>query len=47
MIQIAVYVESSARFPALRALNREVKIIFDRHGIEIPFNQIVVHDAGK
>ena len=45
LIQIAVYVESTTRFPALRALNREVKIIFDRNGIEIPFNQLVLHEA--
>ncbi|MCR5486814.1 MAG: mechanosensitive ion channel family protein [Lachnospiraceae bacterium] len=45
LLQIAIYVESSMRFPALRALNREVKLIFDRNGIEIPFNQIVVHEA--
>ena len=45
MIQIAVYVDSTTRFPALRALNREVKLIFDRNGIEIPFNQIVVHET--
>ena len=45
MIQIAVYVDSTTRFPALRVLNREVKLIFDRNGIEIPFNQIVVHEA--
>ena len=45
MIQIAIYVESTTRFPALRALNREVKLIFDRNGIEIPFNQVVVHEA--
>jgi small conductance mechanosensitive channel len=45
MLQIAIYVDSTTRFPALRALNREVKLIFDRNGIEIPFNQIVVHEA--
>ncbi len=45
MLQIAIYVDSTTRFPALRALNREVKLIFDRYKIEIPFNQLVVHDA--
>ena len=47
MIQIAMYVDRSARFPAGRALNREIKIIFDREGIEIPFNQLVIHEAGN
>ena len=28
-----------------RDLNREIKILFDDHGVEIPFNQIVVHEA--
>ncbi len=28
-----------------RDMNRQIKIIFDDNGIEIPFNQIVVHEA--
>ena len=28
-----------------RDLNREIKILFDDNGVEIPFNQIVVHEA--
>ena len=32
-------------FSAPRLLNREIKIAFDKAGIEIPFNQIVVHEA--
>lgn len=32
-------------YSAPRLLNREIKIEFDRTGIEIPFNQIVVHEA--
>ena len=47
MIQIGMYVDRSSRMPATRALNREIKIIFDREGIEIPFNQLVIHEAGK
>lgn len=34
-------------YTAPRLLNREIKIHFDKEGIEIPFNQIVVHEAGK
>ena len=45
MILIVMFVERTSRFPATRALNRELKIIFDRRGVEIPFNQIVVHEA--
>ena len=44
-LRIAIYVASNLRYPALRALTREVKLMFDRRGIEIPFNQIVVHNA--
>ena len=44
-LRIAIYVKNSMRYPALRQLTREVKIMFDRRGIEIPFNQIVVHNA--
>ncbi|MBO4615881.1 MAG: mechanosensitive ion channel [Lachnospiraceae bacterium] len=32
-------------FSAPRLLNREIKMGFDKAGIEIPFNQIVVHQA--
>ena len=32
-------------FSAARLLNREIKVGFDKSGIEIPFNQIVVHQA--
>lgn len=44
-LKIAIYVKTSVRFPALRSLKREVKLIFDRRGIEIPYPQIVVHEA--
>jgi small-conductance mechanosensitive channel len=26
-------------------LTREVKLLFDREGIDIPYNQLVVHNA--
>ena len=46
-LRIAIYVNADVRYPALRCLNREVKLMFDRRGIEIPYNQIVVHSAGE
>lgn len=45
LLRIFFDVNSDDRFPAMRALNREIRLIFDRRGIEIPFNQIVVHEA--
>ena len=45
MIRIAIYMETPYRYSAFRALQREIKLIFDRRGIEIPLNQIVVHEA--
>lgn len=47
MIQISMFAEISRQYPATRALNREIKLIFDRRGIEIPFNQLVIHEAAK
>ena len=44
-LRIVIFVQADVRYPALRALNREIKLLFDRRGIEIPFNQIVVHQA--
>ena len=32
-------------FSGQRILNREIKVHFDKAGIEIPFNQIVVHEG--
>lgn len=46
-LRIVIYVDIAVKFVALRRLTREVKLIFDRHGIEIPFNQLVIHNAGE
>ena len=34
-------------FAVERAMNREVKVMFDKNGIDIPFPQVVVHKEGK
>lgn len=47
VLRFVVEVEETSFFPAFRALNRELKLMCDRHGIEIPFNQLVIHQAGK
>ena len=37
--------EELDKYGVRRQLNREIKLIFDENNIEIPFNQIVVHQA--
>ncbi len=44
-LRIWVHAKESNIFAATRRLNREVKLLADESGIEIPFNQIVVHQA--
>ena len=34
------------KFQVERDLNRQLKLIFDRNGINIPFQQVVIHEAG-
>ncbi len=43
VIRISALVNERNYFVAQRVLNREMKIIFDEKGIEIPFNQLEVH----
>lgn len=44
-IEIDMKVDNLYRSAALSALNHEVLLIFNRNGIEMPYNQIVVHKA--
>lgn len=46
-LKFIVEVTEANFFGARRRLNRELKILFDKHGIEIPYNQIVVHQSNK
>lgn len=46
-LKLIVEVTEANFFGARRRLNRELKILFDKHGIEIPYNQIVVHQNNK
>lgn len=43
VLRITVDCNESNYFVAKRRLNREIKILFDEKGVEIPFNQVVVH----
>ena len=45
LLRITIFTQFGLRYRALRELNRQMKLVFDRRGIEIPFNQIVVHEA--
>ncbi|MBR5004614.1 MAG: mechanosensitive ion channel family protein [Erysipelotrichaceae bacterium] len=42
-LKFLVDVNENNFFSGRRRLNRELKILLDKHNIEIPFNQIVVH----
>jgi small-conductance mechanosensitive channel len=42
---IAIYVDYVKTNSALRLLAREIKIMFDRRGIEMPYNQLVLYNG--
>ena len=44
-LRICAEVEEKNVFSATRIMNREIKIGFDKAGIEIPFQQVVIHQA--
>ena len=44
-LKFVAEVDEKDVFSAPRIMNREIKIEFDKNGIEIPFTQIVVHNA--
>ena len=47
VMRIVADVDEKDFYLGYRTLNREMKLMCDRHGIEIPFNQIVVHQANS
>ena len=47
VVRVAAKCEEKNRYDVTRALNRELKLLFDRKGINIPFPQVVVHQANK
>lgn len=44
-VRVCVPCREANIFPAKRRLNREIKLLFDANGIEIPFPQVVVHQG--
>lgn len=47
VVRIIARTEEMKKYQVLRDLNREMKLFCDRHGFEIPFNQVVVHLQNK
>ena len=45
VLRVVAKVAESNIFTAKRILRREIKLGFDRLGVEIPFNQLVIHQA--
>ncbi len=45
VVRVAAYVQEKHRPEVRRAMNRELKILFDKHGINIPFPQLVIHQS--
>ncbi|MBR2830457.1 MAG: mechanosensitive ion channel family protein [Solobacterium sp.] len=44
-LRIVAWVEEANVFRAQRQLNRDVRVLFDDYGVEIPFPQVVVHQS--
>ena len=47
LLKIGARVNEKDIYKAPRILNREIKVFFDKSGIEIPFPQVVVHNPEK
>jgi small conductance mechanosensitive channel len=47
VIRIYAKTDELKKYQVTRDLNKEMKLLFDRNGIQIPFNQIVVHYDDK
>ena len=45
VLRISAYCREENRLILRRALNREIKLLFDRKGVTIPFPQVVIHDG--
>jgi moderate conductance mechanosensitive channel len=45
VIRVLAKTQELKKYQVVRDLNRALKLLFDEHGIQIPFPQIVVHNA--
>lgn len=47
VLRVVAEVKEDDIFTGRRTLNREMKLLFDANNIEIPFNQLVIHNGDK
>lgn len=47
VLRVTAKCHEEHKYMIRRALTRELKLLFDKHGITIPFNQIVVHMSNE
>jgi len=47
VLRVIAMVNEGDRYTVARQLNREMKILFDKNNISIPFPQLVIHEAKK
>ncbi len=47
VIRVQARVNEIKKYQAVRDLNREMKLLFDKYNIQIPFPQLVVHQESK
>jgi small conductance mechanosensitive channel len=46
-VRIVCWTNEIDRFRTIREVNKQLKVLFDKHNIEIPYPQIVVHQENK
>jgi small conductance mechanosensitive channel len=47
IVRIIAHCEEKSRIMVRRSLNKEMKILFDQHAINIPFPQLVIHKSNN
>lgn len=47
VLRVIVKTDEVHKFDVNRALNKEMKVLFDKNNIEIPFAQVVIHQKNK
>lgn len=47
VVRVIAHCEEKDRLNVRRSLNKELKVLFDKHNINIPFPQLVIHQSEK